>query len=337
MRPNQSHAKSAPRRLGVRALMIGIPSVRGGARAPARRLLNPVRGAGADHRHSRSHISYGQELVAGRHRSPADAGHTVALSSRRGARAPGAISARRRSAAPARFAWRTRSSARASCAVLDTTSGSLTPFVRLRAPARRRGDEHARACRRRRPACASLPANRRSRRPGRIGPRSAGAGRRRAQGEPAGAPARRVAHARHDAYARHGPVRAALRHRAAPARQPIRVRFAGDQLNARFAGRRRADDRLPRRPSRRGTTTAAKPPAGSTPSYGVANRTLPCGTTVDVPLRRPLGDRDRRRPRTVRRRSRLGPQPEHRGGARLRRRRHRSGRASNACDRWSGW
>ena len=113
----------------------------------------------------------------------------------------------------------------------------------------------------------------------------------------------------------------ATRRRARP--QQLRVRFAGDRAE-RLVGQ---------------LGRAASPSTGQTPGLVVQRRRhdglrlprlLRRGQQVaavrhagHVPLRRPHGHRDGRRPRSVRRRPRVGPEPEHRRRARLRRRRDR--------------
>ena len=56
-------------------------------------------------------------------------------------------------------------------------------------------------------------------------------------------------------------------------------------------------------------------------TMGVANKTLPCGTRGDAPLRRAHGARRGDRPRTVRGRTRIRPHRSDEAGARVRRRR----------------
>ena len=61
----------------------------------------------------------------------------------------------------------------------------------------------------------------------------------------------------------------------------------------------------------------------TTSTLGVANKSLPCGTRVTLPLPRPLGHRPGDRPRALRGRPRVGPDRRHQAAPRVRLHRHR--------------
>ena len=267
--------KSRRTRLGVGALMIGIPAS-AAAIAAGQALASPAPDPAQIQPQSR-HIAYGHDVVLRGSAPASDAGHTVVLEfARRGATVWSQLgSTTIGSTGGFRLAARLEHSGLVR--VLDTSSGSLTPFV-----ASSSGDGGATS----NPVpvdvggrrFTSAPSDQRPRRPGGPRPRAAGPGRRRPQGEPPGAPERFMAHARDGADRLRGPF--ALRYVAGSVgQQRLRVRFAGDRLNARStagAGQMTVYRLAEASWYNDGGNTACGFHAG----YGVANRTLPCGTKV---------------------------------------------------------
>ena len=133
-----------------------------------------------------------------------------------------------------------------------------------------------------------------------------------------------VAHARHRAHRLRAVVRAALR-RGRPGQARLRVRFGGDRLNARV-DRDAGQMTVYRQAGASWYNDGGNTACGFHAQYGVANRSLPCGTkvvfryggravTATVDDRGPyVGGRDwdlnqntAARPRVRRRRRRSGP------------------------------
>jgi rare lipoprotein A len=262
-------------RLGVGALMIGIPASAFALAASQAHAL-PTAGAAKIHPQSRQ-IAYGHNVIVNGTASPSDAGHTLALEyARRGANTWSQLgsttvgsSGAFRLAAPLAQSGLVR--------VVDTSSQSLTPFV---APGG--GDSAATsapvtvdvAARMRVPAHSiSANAGQPVRVRGRLLPAVAG---------------RKVSleglqngswHTLASARTRSG-GRFVLRYVPASAGQePIRVKFGGDGRNSRstaHAGQMTVYRAAVASWYEDGGNTAC----GFHAQYGVANRTLPCGTKV---------------------------------------------------------
>jgi rare lipoprotein A len=265
--------KSRRNRLGVGAMLIGIP-VSAAAIAAGQALASPAPGPPQVPPQSR-HIAYGHELIV---RGTATASDTVVLEyaprgatvwSQVGSTTAGSNGAFRLTARPGQSGL---------VRVLDSSSGSLTPFV-----ATSTGGGAA-------PTSSSVPVdvaarvNVRKRAinvlagqavlvRGRLLP---GAGGRKVSLQALqGGSWHTLATSRTRAAGRF-----VLRYVAGNAgRQPIRVRFAGDGLNGRStagAGQLTIYREAEASWYNDGGNTAC----GFHAQYGVANRTLPCGTTV---------------------------------------------------------
>jgi rare lipoprotein A len=263
-------------RLGAGALMIGIPASAAAlsagyafaAPAPAPVHIKP----------RSQHISYGQELVLNGSESAADAGHTVALQfAARGASAWTNVGSTT-VGDDGRFRLTARLDRSGVVRALDTPSGVLTAFVTgfnaavtqptgstvpvdvaaaMRVRARRIAVLAGQAVSvrgRLLPALAGRKVSLQARQNGAW--RTLTATRTRAQG------------------------RFVLRYVTGSAGQaPIRVRFAGNQLNGR-AVVRAGDMTVYRLAEASWYNDAGQTACGFHAGLGVANRTLPCGTTV---------------------------------------------------------
>jgi rare lipoprotein A len=274
--------KSRRSRLGVGALMIGIPAA-SAAMAAGQAFASPAQAP--LHINPRSgRVAYGHDLVVTGTESSWDAGHTVVLEfARRGATAWSQLgSATIDGAGAFQVAARLDQSGRVR--VLDASSGSATPFV-----AHARGDRSGGAAtsspipvevaaRVRVPSRAiSVLAGQAVQLRGRLLPA--------AQGRKVSLQALESGSWHTLATARTGSAgRFVLRYAAGGAgQQPIRVRFAGDRLNGRSTTG--AGQLTVFRPSEAswyddGGNTAC----GFHAEYGVANRSLPCGTKVEFRL-----------------------------------------------------
>jgi len=269
--------KSRRSRLGVGALMIGIPASAAALVAAGQALASPAPAPPRIHSQSR-HIPYGHEVVIKGAAPPADAGHTVVLEfARRGDTVWSQIASTTVGGTGAfRLAGRLEQSG--TVRVLDTSSDSLTPFLasggtdsgtvtsnpvpvdvaaRVRVPSRRINVLAGQALQVR---GRLLPAVR---------------GRKVALQALQDGSWHTLATARTKSAGRF-----VLHYVAGSAgRQPVRVRFAGDRLNGSSTARagqitvfRAAEASW----YNDGGTTACGFHAGD----GVANRTLPCGTKV---------------------------------------------------------
>ena len=263
-------------RLGVRALMVGIPAS-AAALSAGQALAEPAAGPVHITAHSQ-HISYGQELMLGGTESPADAGHTVALQfAARGASAWSDLSSTT-VGGDGRFRMSTRLERSGEVRALDTSSGVLTAFVTgvntgatqatsstvpvdvdaaMRVPARRiavLAGQTVSVRGRLLPALAGRKVSLQARQHGAW--RTLATTRTRAEG------------------------RFVLRYVTGSAGQaPIRVRFAGDQLNGRAAVRA-GNMTVYRLAEASWYNDGGQTACGFHAYLGVANRTLPCGTTV---------------------------------------------------------
>jgi rare lipoprotein A len=268
--------KSRRSRLGVGALMIGIPAS-AAAMVAGQALASPVPNPTQIQPQSR-HIAYGHDVVVRGSAPASDAGHTVTLEyAQRGATVWSQLGSTTvgsagtfRLAAPLEHSGLVR--------VLDTTSGSLTPFV-----ASSNGDGGAALST---PVPVSVAAGVRVR----SHPINVLAGQAvlvRGRLVP-GVGGRKVSLQALQSGSWHtltttrtrAAGRFVLRYVTGSAgQQRIRVRFAGDQLNGRStagAGRMTVYRTAVASWYNDGGNTAC----GFHAQYGVANRTLRCGTTV---------------------------------------------------------
>jgi rare lipoprotein A len=269
--------KSRRSRLGIGALMIGIPAS-AAAIAAGQALASPVPVPTPIQPQTR-HIAYGRDVIVRGSAPASDAGHSVALEyaqrgatvwSQLGSTTVGSAGAFRL-AAPLEHSGLVR--------VLDTTSGSLTPFA-----ASSTGGEGGAATSTPVPVYVAAGVRVRSH------PINVLAGQAvlvRGRLVP-GARGRKVSLQALQSGSWHtlttSRTRSAgqfvLRYVTGSAgQQRIRVRFAGDQLNGRStagAGRMTVYRLAEASWYNDGGNTAC----GFHADYGVANRTLPCGTTV---------------------------------------------------------
>jgi rare lipoprotein A len=274
--------KSRRVRLGIRALMIGIPSA-AAAMAAGQAFALPAQAP--LHINSRAgRVAYGHDLVVTGTEASSDTGHTVVLEfARRGASAWSQLGSATIDAAGT-FQVAARLNQSGVVRVLDASSGSLTPFL-----AHARGDHSGGAA-----TSAPVPVDvaARVRVPSRGITMLAGQAVQlrgsllpAARGRKVSLQARRSGVWHTVATARTGSAGGfVLRYNAGTAgtagEQPIRVRFAGDQLNARSttsAGQLTVFRASEASWYNDGGNTACGFHAGD----GVANRTLPCGTKVE--------------------------------------------------------
>jgi hypothetical protein len=268
--------KSRRGRLGVGALMIGIPAS-AAAMAAGQALASPAADPPTIHPQSR-HVAFGHDVIVRGTVPSSDAGHTIVLEfARRGSSAWRQLSSTTVAGSGAfRLAGRLEQSGRVR--VLDTSSGSLTPFaarggagaaaptstpVPVDVAARVRVPEHqisvlgGQAIQVRGTLLPALPGRRVS-----------------LQGEQSGR-WHTLASTRTSVAGRF-----VLRYLAGSAgQQRIRVRFAGDRRNGRSsaaAGQITVYRQAGASWYHDGGNTAC----GFHAYYGVANRTLPCGTKV---------------------------------------------------------
>jgi len=270
--------KSRRVRLGVRALMIGIPAA-AAAIAAGQAFASPAQAP--LHINPRSgRVAYGHDLVVTGTEASSGTGDTVVLEfARRGATAWSQLGSATIDGAGA-FKVAARLKQSGIVRVLDASSGSPTPFV-----AHARGDRSGGAA-----TSSPVPVDvaARVRVPSRgINVLAGQAVRLRGSLLPAARGRKVSLQARQNgvwhtlATARTGSAgRFVLRYAAGSAgEQPIRVRFAGDQLNARSttsAGQLTVFRAAEASWYNDGGNTACGFHAGD----GVANRTLPCGTKV---------------------------------------------------------
>jgi rare lipoprotein A len=270
--------KSRRARLGIRALTIGIPAA-AAAMAAGQAFASPAQAP--LHIHSRSGpVAYGHDLVVTGTETSSDTGHTVVLEfARRGASAWSQLGSATIDGAGT-FQVAARLNQSGVVRVLDASSGSLTPFV-----AHPRGD-HSGGAATSSPVPVDVAAGVRVPSRG-INVLAGQAVQLRgrllpaARGRKVSLQARRSGVWHTVATARTGSAgRFVLRYTAGSAgEQPIRVRFAGDQLNARStasAGQLTVFRAAGASWYNDGGNTACGFHAGD----GVANRTLPCGTKV---------------------------------------------------------
>jgi rare lipoprotein A len=262
-------------RLGVGALMIGIPAS-AAALAAGQALALPAAGPARIHPQSR-HIAYGHDVVVNGTVSPSDAGHALVLEyARRGATDWSQLASTTAGSTGAfRLAGRLEQSG--AVRVLDSSNASLTPFlapgsggaaatstpVTVDVAARVRVPAHA----------INVTAGHAVRVPGRVLPAVGG--------REVSLQARQNGSWHTLASARTGSAgRFVLRYVAgSPALEPVRVKFGGDRLNGRStanAGQMTVYRAAEASWYDDGGNTAC----GFHAPYGVANRTLPCGTTV---------------------------------------------------------
>lgn len=266
-------------RLGVGALMIGIPALTAALVAASQALASPAPAPAAPQIHPQSrHVAYGHDVIVSGFAPPADAGHSVVLEfARRGDTIWSQLGSTTVANTDAfRLAGRLEQSG--TVRVLDTSSGSLTPFLASGSTGGTAATSN--------PVPVDVAA--RVRVPARTVNVLAGqAVQVRGRLLPA-VKSRKVAlealqngswHTL--ATARTKPAgRFALRYVAASAgQQVIRVRFAGDRFNDRStasAGRMTVFRAARASWYNDGGNTACGFHAGN----GVANRSLPCGTKV---------------------------------------------------------
>ncbi len=324
MRPKRMLRDSRPARVAAGALMLAIPALGGRAHRRTGRCSERA----PDRRSAHDHVGYGRSVDGHGTRpghaprasrsllqfAPAgvdDAGRSLALDHGRRRRALPALDARctatglRAGGHPARLRSPHGDRAAAPAAAVGSSAG---PDGRRSAPEFRRPHR-------------SLDGHRRPHRarPRRAPPaRSAGAG--------SGWQARTGRRWRTLGSARTGSRGGFTRLPRPRAHGAARPPAAG---RVRRRPRQRPGDRSGRRldrvqPERRVVVRRRRRTAcGFHAGFGVANQRCPCGTQVTFRYGGRTRHRHGRRPRPVRRRPRLGPQPEHRRGARLRRRRHR--------------
>jgi rare lipoprotein A len=263
-------------RLGVRALMIGIPAS-AAALSAGQALAEPA--AGPVHVKPRSeHVAYGQELVLNGTESAADAGHTVTLQfAGRGASAWSDVSSTT-VGGDGRFRLTVRLDRAGYVRALDTSSGVLTAFVTgfnttATQPTSSTVPVEVDAAMRVRARRIAVLAGQAVSVRGRLLPALAG---------------RKVSlQARQNGAWRtltttrtRSEGRFVLRYVTGSAGQaPIRVRFAGDQQDGRAAVRA-GDMTVYRLAEASWYDDAGQTACGFHAGLGVANRTLPCGTAV---------------------------------------------------------
>jgi rare lipoprotein A len=275
LRPDTGNRKRR-RGPGVRALMIGIPAsaaALGAGQALAHPAPAPV------HITPRSeHLTYGHDLVVTGAEAPADAGDTVVLQfASHGATAWSDLSSTT-VGGDGRFRLTGRLGRSGQVRALDTSSGSLTAFVTRSdtggtqpisstVPVEVDAAMHVRA--RRITVLAGQTVDVR----GRLLPALVGR-RVSLQGRQNGA-WRTLATARTGSAGRF-----VLRYlTGSPGQEAIRVRFAGDQQNSRAAVRA-GNITVYREAEASWYNDAGDTACGFHAYYGVANRALPCGTTV---------------------------------------------------------
>lgn len=276
MRPERANTKRRRACMGVRALMIGIPAS-AAALGAGQALAHPVPAPIHITPHSQ-HVSYGDDLVLTGTESAADAGHTVALQfAGRGASAWRDVSSTT-VGGDGRFRLTGRLDRSGEVRAVDTSSGTLTAFV---ASSRTGG---AQAMSSSVPVDVDASMRVRARRiavltgqtvlvRGRLLPAQAG--------RKVSLQARQNRAWRTLTTARTATGGAfVLRYvTGSVGQEPIRVHFAGDQLNGRAvvpAGKMTVYREAEASWYNDGGNTAC----GFHAYYGVANRTLPCGTTV---------------------------------------------------------
>jgi rare lipoprotein A len=276
LRPNTGTRKRRRPRLGVRALMIGIPAS-AAALGAGQALAEPAAGPVHITPHPQ-HISYGQELVLVGTESAADAGHTVALQFvARGASTWSDVSSTT-VGGDGRFRMTARLERSGDVRALDTSSGVLTAFVTgLNTSATRATSStvpvDVDAAMRVRPRRIAVLAGQTVSVHGRL--LSALTGRKVSLQARQNGRWRTLAATRTRANGRF-----VLRYVTGSAGQaPIRVRFAGDQLNARAAVRA-GNMTVYRLAEASWYNDGGQTACGFHAYLGVANRTLPCGTTV---------------------------------------------------------
>ena len=208
-----------------------------------------------------------------------DAGHTVVLEfARRGATAWSQLGSTTVGSTGA-FSLAGRLERSGAVRVVDTSDGSLTPFVAGRITGGASGDEQRRAGGRHSPHAGSRPA------------RSAFSAARRStfaggccrpfrDARSVSRRCRAVRGTRSPPRAPVPPGRFALRYVAgAPGQARLRVRFGGDRLNARSTAHA-GQMTVYRQAGASWYYDAGNTACGFHAQYGVANRTLPCGTKV---------------------------------------------------------
>jgi hypothetical protein len=224
------------------------------------------------------HVSYGEDLIMRGSAAPSDAGHTIVLQfARRGQSAWRALSST--TVGPGgsfRLAGKLAQSG--VVRAVDTSTGTLTPFaargttgrtspasapvpvdvsVRVRVPARQiavLGGQAVQVRGRLLPAGSGRRVSLQAQRPG--GWQTLSTARTRASG------------------------RFVLRYLAADAgREHVRIRFAGDRLNGRSTASA-GQITIYREAGASWYNDGGNTACGFHAGYGVANRTLPCGTTV---------------------------------------------------------
>ncbi len=262
-------------RLGVGALTIGIPAFVA-ALAAGQALALPTAGPSRIQPQSR-HIAYGHDVVVNGTVSPSDAGHTLVLEyARRGATdwsqlastTPGSTGA---------FRLAGRLGQSGAVRVLDSSSATLTPFL---APGSGGGAATSTpvtvdvAARVRVPAHAiNVNAGQAVRVAGRVIP-AVGGRKVSLQGLQNGS-WHTLASARTGSAGRF-----VLRYVAGNAgREPVRVKFGGDHLNGRSTANA-GQMTVYRAAEASWYYDAGNTACGFHAQYGVANRTLPCGTRV---------------------------------------------------------
>jgi rare lipoprotein A len=263
-------------RLGVGALVIGIPAS-AAALSAGYAFAQPA--PGPVHVKPRSqHISYGQELVLDGNEPAADAGHTVALQfAGHGASAWSDVSSTT-VGGDGRFRLTARLERSGYVRALDTSSGALTAFVTgfnatASQPTSGSVPVDVAAAMRVRPRRIAVLAGQTVSVRGRLLP--ALAGRKVSLQARQNGAWRTLSTTRTRAQGRF-----VLRYVTGAAGQaPIRVRFAGNQLNGRAAVRA-GDMTVYRLAEASWYVDAGQTACGFHAGLGVANRTLPCGTTV---------------------------------------------------------
>jgi rare lipoprotein A len=263
-------------RLGVGALMIGIPAS-AAALGAGYAFAQPAPGPVHITPHSQ-HIAYGQELVLGGTESAADAGHTVALQfAARGASAWSNVSSTT-VGGDGRFRLTARLGRSGDVRALDTSSGVLTAFVTGRNTSASQ------------PMSSTVPVDVEAAMRVRARPIAVLAGQAvlvRGRLLPTLAGRKVSLQARQNGGWRtltttrtRARGRFVLRYVPGSAGQaPIRVRFAGDPENARAAVRA-GSMTVYRLAEASWYNDGGQTACGFHAGLGVANRTLPCGTTV---------------------------------------------------------
>ena len=260
-------------RLGVGALMIGIPAS-AVAIAAGQALASPAPDPPHIRPQSRQ-IEYGHNVIVRGTAPTSDAGHTVALEfAPRGATTWSRLGSTTVAGTGAfRLAGRLERSG--AVRVVDTSDGSLTPFVAGRAPGATSSSTRVQVT-----ASMRVPARR-------ISVLGGQAVRVRGRLLP-GVPGRKITlqALKNGAWqtlatARTGSAgKFALRYVAGdPGQERLRVRFAGDRLNGRTTAHA-GQMTIYRHAGASWYYDGGNTACGFHARYGVANRTLPCGTKV---------------------------------------------------------